>query len=61
MKLILRPTGKAYPLGDLVKKVAEPIKRTIIKHSPSRVKTILENCNCEKRKEWLNRHVEVVI
>ncbi len=44
-------------LGDVVAKVAEPIKRQALKHGPQWVKEALRNCRCEARREFLNRLV----
>jgi len=35
--------------------VAEPIKRMIINHAPAPIAKAMGNCNCNKRKEFLNR------
>jgi hypothetical protein len=64
MRLVFPIKEKVEPnrmrgLGDLVAKVAEPIKRTIIKHGPRTLanKLATGNCGCNKRKEMLNRMV----
>lgn len=41
--------------GDVVAMVAEPIKRTLMQHSPEIVQKMLANCNCNKRREALNK------
>lgn len=46
---------KAKGAGDVVAMVAEPIKKAIIKHMPPRIAELMKNCNCDKRKELLNK------
>jgi hypothetical protein len=42
--------------GDLVAKVAEPIKRTISKVLPyGPIRDIINNCGCDRRREALNQ------
>lgn len=41
-------------LGDLISKVSEPIKNTIINHSPENIAKMVKNCNCKGRQEYLN-------
>ena len=62
MKLILPITSKVNlkqhnikGLGDLVAIVAEPIKTAIINHAPTRISNMMKNCNCNKRKVFLNK------
>jgi hypothetical protein len=52
--------SKCQGLGDLVAMVAEPVKRTIINHAPKVVAEMLRNCNCNKRKEVLNKLIPFV-
>ena len=49
--------NKINGLGDLVEKFAEPIKHKIIKSTivPERIKKVLNNCGCKKRKDKLNK------
>lgn len=49
------PEIKMKGLGDLVAIVAEPIKQVIIDHGPSKVSEAMKNCNCQQRREALNR------
>jgi hypothetical protein len=45
---------KIIRLGDRIAVVAEPIKQAGIKYGSKWIKNRLENCNCHKRKEFLN-------
>lgn len=47
--------------GNVIASIAEPIKNTIIKYGPSVLSNYIKNCNCEKRKEWLNEHASITI
>lgn len=42
-------------LGDVVAMAAEPIKKAIIKHAPKQISEMIKNCNCQKRREMLNK------
>lgn len=42
-------------MGDVVAMVAEPVKKIVMKLGPQTVKQMLANCNCDKRREMLNR------
>lgn len=44
-------------LGDLISKIAEPVKQVMLKHGPDQFVEYLKNCNCDKRKEFLNKLV----
>lgn len=54
MKL-MNDKNKITGLGDLVAIVAVPIKQLIIDYAPESISNYVKTCNCQKRKETLNR------
>jgi hypothetical protein len=51
----LPASNQVRGLGDIIHKVAEPIKQAIIRHGPEVVANYMRNCNCEKRRQYLNQ------
>lgn len=47
--------GSLKGAGDAVALVAEPIKKALVNALPSDLGKVIANCNCEKRKEFLNK------
>lgn len=48
--------NKINGLGDVVAVVAEPIKKTLEKIPNKTLQDYLANCNCQARKDYLNKH-----
>ena len=45
--------------GDLVKLIADPIKKVATSVMPEHIRKMIEkNCGCQKRQEWLNKHIQ---
>lgn len=50
---------KLRGMGDVIATVAEPIKEGIMQVAPERLKEWVRNCNCNKRREWLNTNFPI--
>lgn len=50
-------TSPPRGLGDIVARVAEPIKGVLMKHGPASVRRWLQNCKCPEWRKWLNEKV----
>lgn len=51
------PKKKLTGMGDIVEKVAGPIKNILMKVPNETFQRYLSNCKCKERKEWLNKHI----
>lgn len=55
VKIPTATEDKITGLGDVIAKVAEPIKGAIMKYGPAQLQNYLSECKCAERRAALNK------